>query len=131
MKIPDSEPEFQIKTFSNDGIMERADNDDIENYESKEKDFQHDESNTQEIALDETTLNVNVTFIDIGHKNISQSHDQIAAEKPAEENKHDEPDQPDDSTNDNSKPKPQKLARLLEDNKTLGEQPDQQKHVYR
>ena len=125
VKIPDSERKVQIKTFSNDGIMERADNDDIEDFDSKEKDFQHDENNTQE----ETTLNVNVTFIDIGQKNISQNHDQKSAEKPTEENKDNEPDQSDDSTNDNNKPK---LARLVvEGNTSLGEQPDQQKRVYR
>jgi hypothetical protein len=109
--------------------MERADNDDIEDFDSKEKDFQHDESNTQELALDETTLNVNVTFSDIGHTNISLNHDQSSAEKPTEENKRNKPEQSDDSTNDNGKPK---LARLLgEDNTSLGEQPDQQKRVYR
>ena len=135
-KNPDSEPEVQIKAFSNEGIMERADNDDnnqtTEDFDSKEKDFQHDQSNTQELELDETTLNVNVTFIDIGHKNISQSHDQSSAEKPTEENKRNKPEQSDDSTNDNTEPKPQKLARLIEeDNKSLGDQPDQQKRVYR
>jgi hypothetical protein len=113
--------------------MERADNEDIEqtteDFDSKEKYFENDENNPQELALDETTLNVNVTFSDIGHNNILKTDHQKSAEKPTEDNTHNEPDQSDNSANDNNKPK---LARLVvEGNTSLGEQPDQQKRVYR
>ena len=134
MNFPDSEPGIQIKTPSFDDIMERVSIeedfgpfDSMEDFDGKYINLLKEENN-QDFGLEETTFNINVTFSDAEQKNNSNNLEQESFETSSNENE--SHDQPNNVPTDTNKPRGQQIVRLF-DHKSIGEQPDQLKRVYR